>query len=442
MMRRALALRHPADREIAALAVPALGALIADPLLSLIDTAFVGRLGGDALGALGVASVLFAVAFFVFNFLEYGTTSLIARAVGAGDPERAGRSVMLALVTAVAAGSAVAVLLAAAAGPLVRGIGASAGVAAEATTYVRIRALAAPALLVVRAGHGIYRGYQDTRTPLAVTLVVNAINLVLDPLLIFGLGWGVAGAAWATVAAQWAGAAGFALLVLGRHRERLGVTPARPRFSELRLFLRIGRDLAIRTGSILVAFTLAGVIATRVSDTAIAAHQVVMQLWIFLSLALDALAIAAQAMVGRLLGEDRPETAAAVADRLLILGVAVGAGLAALLVAIAPVVPGLFTDDPAVRAAIGSIYPFLVVQQPLNAAVFVWDGVFIGAGDFGYLAVAMLAAAAASLAVLAAVLPMGWGLAGVWWGITVLLIGRALTMGWRRVAPAGPLRRA
>jgi MATE family multidrug resistance protein len=439
-MRRAFALRHPSDREIAALAVPALGALIADPLLSLIDTAFVGRLGGDALGALGVASVLFAVAFFVFNFLEYGTTSLIARAVGAGDPQRAGRAVTLALATAVAAGSAVAVLLVVAAGPLVRAIGASAGVAAEATTYVRIRALAAPALLVVRAGHGIYRGYQDTRTPLAVTLVVNGVNLVLDPLLIFGLGWGVAGAAWATVAAQWLGAAGFALLVLGRHRDRLGVEPTRPRFAELRVFLRIGRDLAIRTGSILATFTLAGMIAARISDTAIAAHQVVMQLWIFLSLGLDALAIAAQAMVGRLLGEGRRRMAAEVADRLLVLGVAVGAGLAVLLGAAGPLVPRLFTDDPAVREAIASVYVLLVVQQPLNAAVFVWDGVFIGAGDFGYLAGAMLVAAAVAIVALAAVLPMGWGLAGVWWGIIALLVARALTMGWRRVAPAGPLR--
>jgi MATE family multidrug resistance protein len=439
-MRRGLALRHPSDREIAALAVPALGALIADPLLSLIDTAFVGRLGGDALGALGVASLLFAVSFFVFNFLEYGTTSLIARAVGAGDPQRAGRAVVLALVVAVVAGSAVALLLVTAAGPLVRAIGASAGVAAEATTYVRIRGLAAPALLVVRAGHGIYRGYQDTRTPLAVTLVVNGVNLVLDPLLIFGLGWGVAGAAWATVAAQWLGAAGFVMLVLGRHRKRLGVVLSRPGVGELGVFLRIGRDLAIRTGSILTAFTLAGIIATRVSDTAIAAHQVVMQLWIFLSLGLDALAIAAQALVGRLLGEGRPGEATGVADRLLVLGVVVGTGLAALLAAAAPVVPRLFTDDPAVRAAIAAVYPFLVVQQPLNAAVFVWDGVFIGAGDFGYLAVAMLASAAAAIGVLAAVLPMGWGLAGVWWGITVLLVARALTMGWRRVAPASPLR--
>jgi MATE family multidrug resistance protein len=165
-----------------------------------------------------------------------------------------------------------------------------------------------------------------------------------------------------------------------------------------------------------------------------------MQLWIFLSLGLDALAIAAQALVGRMLGEGRSGEATGVADRLLVLGVVVGTGLAALLAAAAPVVPRLFTDDPAVRAAIAAIYPFLVVQQPLNAAVFVWDGVFIGAGDFGYLAVAMLASAAAAIGVLAAVLPMGWGLAGVWWGITVLLVARALTMGWRRVAPASPLR--
>ena len=194
--------------------------------------------------------------------------------------------------------------------------GANGEVAAAAVEYVRVRALAAPAVLLMRVGHGAYRGYQNTRTPFLVAVGVNLVNLVLDPLLIFGAGWGVAGAAWATVIAQWGGAAAF-LALFARGRRRYGLAGARPVAGEVRSFLVVGRDLAIRTTALMVAFTLATSVATRVSNTAIAAHQVLMQVFLFTALALDAFAIAAQAVVGRLLGAGRHREATEVADRLL-----------------------------------------------------------------------------------------------------------------------------
>ena len=432
-------LRSSHDREIVALALPALGALIADPLLSLVDTAFVGRIGTDALGGLGVATALFTVSFFLFNFLEYGTTTVVARAVGAGQTATAGRAVVTALTFAACGGGVVVFVLRGFGEDIIGAFGANGEVAAAAVEYVRVRALAAPAVLLMRVGHGAYRGYQNTRTPFLVAVGVNLVNLVLDPLLIFGAGWGVAGAAWATVIAQWGGAAAF-LVLFARGRRRYGLAGARPVAGEVRSFLVVGRDLAIRTTALMVAFTLATSVATRVSDTAIAAHQVLMQVFLFTALALDAFAIAAQAVVGRLLGAGRHREATEVADRLLVLGVGAGVVAGVVLLMLAPFLPGWFGADPPVRRAVEGILWVVALLQPLGAVVWVLDGVFIGAGDFRYLAGAMVAASALAAGVMLAVLPLGWGLSGVWWGIATLLVVRAITLAWRRVSPRGPFR--
>jgi len=430
--------RH--DRAIAALAIPALGSLIADPLLSLVDTAFIGRVGTDELGALGVASAVFALGFFVFNFLEYGTTTEVAGAIGRDDVRAAGRATVTSLVLAAACGVGVSALLVLCRDPIAGGLGAVGGVRAGAVTYIGIRALAAPAVLVVRAAHGAYRGYQDTRTPFVVALGLNVVNLVLDPILIFGLGWGISGAAWATVTAQWIGAMWF-LVLLWRGRVGYGLHGARPVAGEVWAFLRVGRDLAIRTGALLATFTLATAVAARVSDVAIAAHQVLSQVFLFLALAMDALAIAAQALVAKVLGSGDRDTARELSDRLAILGTVLGVVLLGALAALAPFLPGWFTSDPAARAAIDAAYPILVLMQPVAAIVFVWDGVFIGAGDFSFLAWAMVAASAVAIALLLLVLPLGWGLQGVWWALGGLLVARGLTLGWRRADRRGPFAR-
>ncbi len=434
----AFARRGRHDREIAALAVPALGSLVADPVLSLVDTAFVSRLGTEALGALGVSTAVFAVAFWVFNFLEYGTTAAVAQAVGAGDTERARRGAATAVASALAFGVVAVVIIESLAGPILRAMGASEAVRGEAFAYLRIRALAAPAVLLVRAGHGAFRGYQDTRTPFFVTVGLNIVNLVLDPLLIFGAGWGVAGAAWATVTAQWAGAVAF-LVLLGRTNGP-SLRGARPAAHEVRAFLVVGRDLIIRTGSLLAVMTAATAVAARVSDAAIGAHQVLYQVWTFLALAVDALAVAGQALIGRLLGAGDREAAGRVADRLLAFGVVVGAMLGIGVAAVAGALPVWFGDDPDVGESISSAVWLLAATQPIGAVVFVWDGVFMGAGDFRYLAGAMVVSAVVGAALLGLVLPFGWGLPGVWWAILALLAARLVTLAWRRVAPGGPFR--
>ncbi len=418
------------DREIVRLALPALGALAADPLVSLVDTAFVGRLGADELGALGVASAVFVVAFFVFNFLAYGTTPLVAQAVGRDDRRDAGRTVAAALLTAAVLGVVVLAVLEAAAEPILDVMGAEGAVAAGALTYLRIRALAAPAVLVVLAGHGAFRGYQDTRTPLVVTLGLSALNLVLDPLLIFGVGWGIAGAAWATVIAQWAGAAAFGWLLLKARRADLGIELRLPGLVRVRRFLTVGRDLVVRTAALVATITLATAVATRVGTPAVAAHQVAFQVWAFLGFVLDSLAIAGQALTGRHLGAGAPATARTTARRLVGWGLGGGVALAVLMAALGGMLPGWFSDDAAVVERVEGVYLFVVLMQPLNAFVFVLDGVLMGAAAFRYLAGSTVAAALAASAVLLAVVPQGWGLAGVWWGITTMIVVRAAAQAW------------
>ncbi len=432
------------DREIVEIALPALGALAADPIVSLVDTAFVGRLGVEPLASLGVAVAVFGIAFALANFLPYGATPLIAAAAGAGERDRAGRLGRGAFVLGIGFGLAAAAVLEVGASPLARLMGAAPDIVGGTTSYVRIRALSLPAVLVVLAAHGIFRGHQDTRTPFAVSIGISLVNLVLDPILIFGFDLGLAGAAWATAAAQWGGAAAFILLIAGRDRTRLALDAGvgvsfRPLYDA-------GVALIVRTAALVGSFSAATAVAARVGTVAVAAHQVAFQVWFFLALVVDALAIAGQARVGVHIGSGDLERARSVADRLLGMGLLLGAGIAVMLAATAGMLPGWFTGDREVIASIGTIYPFVVLTQPLNAIVFVWDGVGIGAGAFRYLAASMVVAATVCVAGLAFVLPLDLGLVGVWWSVVGLMVVRWLALAWwyatgplgRRRGPGSP----
>jgi len=336
--------------------------------------------------------------------------------------------VIRALTLAVGAGVVALIALQALARPILLLMGASDELMAPALSYLRIRALAGPAVLLITASHGAFRGYQDTRTPMIVTLGFNVVNGGLDPLFIFVFNWGLAGAAAATAIGQWIGALTFLFLLLKARREELGIEVRWPDPRTLMPFLKVGRDLFLRTASLVGTMTLATAMAARVGVTAVAAHQVAAQLWMFLAVLVDALAVAAQALVSKHLGADGPETARRVSNRLLQWGLAVGVVLGVAFWALEPLLPEFFTDDPDTIGALRGVYLFVVVLQPLNGLVFVWDGIFMGAEAFSYLAKAMIGTALAAAVVLFLVNPMGWGLTGVWWGITILMAGRLLTL--------------
>lgn len=419
---------RPLDREIFRLAVPALGTLAADPLVSLIDTAFVGRLGTVPLGALGVSVAVFSIAFFLFNFLAFGTTPLIAGAVAQGNVEHAGRITTAALGLGLGIGLGLTTVLALGADPLLRLMGAEAELLTEATVYLRIRVLGMPAVLLATVAHGVFRGYQDTKTPMWVAGGIAILNLILDPILIFGLGWGLAGAAWATMIAQWIGALAFIALFISR-RGDFSLRMRWPGADALRPLVGAGRALVVRSAALLGALSLATAVATRQGDEVIAAHQVVVQLWIFLALVVDALAIAGQALIGLHL-EGHPVKATVYSRRLLGWGVVAGIVLMAIMGLGWSVLPGLFSSDPEVVAQVGAVYGFVVLMQPLNAVVFVWDGIAIGASRFGFLAGSTVAAAVAMAAVLAVVQMRSWGLPGVWWAMVTMMLVRFLTLSW------------
>ncbi|MDH3731123.1 MAG: MATE family efflux transporter [Acidimicrobiia bacterium] len=420
------------DREITRLALPALGSLAVEPLVSLVDTAFVGRLGSDELAGLGISGAVFLWSFIIFIFLAYATTTIVAGAVGAGDLEKARRTAASSFAFAIVVGLAAATLLQVIAVPLVAVFGAGGEAADAALTYVRIRALAAPAVLVILAGNGVFRGHQNTKTPLLIALAFNLVNFVLDPVLIFGFDMGIAGAAWASVVAQVFGAVAFGVVARRRHLVRFDRQAMSMR--ETRELLGAGAGVSIRTVGLLAVFSGATAVAARISDEAVAAHRVVDQLFLFLALSVDALAVAAQAMIGKRLGVGDIAGAKAVGRRLFAFGALAGVAIAVLLLALRTVIPVVFTDEREVLEQIGTIYWFLLALQPLNAVIFVGDGVLLGWSAFKFMAVATVAAAVAAGVVLALVLPLELGLVGVYAGLTTLMVGRAVALGvwWRR----------
>ncbi|MFD7917926.1 MATE family efflux transporter [Streptomyces sp. NPDC059740] len=424
--RRALR-RH--DREIVALALPALGSLIAEPLFVMVDSAMVGHLGTSPLAGLSVASSLLTTAVSVFVFLAYATTAAVSRRVGAADLPAAIRQGMDGIWLAVLLGVLViaAVLPTA---PLIVGLlGASPTATPFAVTYLRISALGIPAMLVVLAATGVLRGLQNTRTPLYVAIGGFSANAVLNLCLVYGAGLGIAGSAWGTVIAQCAMAAVY-LSVVVRGARRHGAS-LRPDVSGIRACARAGVPLLVRTLSLRAVLVIATSVAARLGDVDVAAHQVVLTLWSLLAFALDAIAIAGQAIIGRYLGAGDPEGARAACRRMVQWGLLAGVVLGLLVVLARPLFIPVFTSDPAVRNALFLALLVVAVVQPVAGVVFILDGVLMGAGDGRYLAWAMIVTLAVFAPVALAVPSLGGGLTALWGAMGLMMVTRMVTL-WLR----------
>jgi putative MATE family efflux protein len=421
--------RSEHDREILRLAIPAFGALAAEPLYVLADTAIVGRLGTDPLGGLAVASTVLIAAFGVFNFLAYGTTAAVARRVGAGDERSAAEHGVAGLWLALGLGVALTVVGLVLSSTIVEAMGASADVAPHARTYLRISLIGAPFMLLALAGTGYLRGLQDTRTPLVIAIGANTLNLVLEIVLVYGIDLGIAGSAWGTVTAQIVAALAY-LAIVARNVRGAGAS-IRPDLSRLRATAVVGGYLTIRTATLLLAFTVATAVAARLGDVEVAAHQVAFQLWYFLALCLDAIAIAGQAIVGRYLGASNREGTRATTRRMLELGIMIGAVLGLVLFVATPLLARLFTGDSDVQHELRVLLPLIAVMQPINAVVFVLDGILIGAGDVRYLAVAMVFATAIFLPLAVLVLAADAGLVALWSALYAFMLARLFGMGVR-----------
>src|SRR4051794_27665960 len=381
-----VALRSPHDREIVRLALPALGALAAEPLYIPVDTAIVGHLGRPQIAALGLAGVVLSGAFTIFNFLTYGTTAVVARASGAGQHERAARLAAQSLWVSLAIGLGLVVVMEVAAAPLLDLLGAHGRSGDFALTYFRIAALGLPAALVALAGQGYLRGVSNLRRPLEIVVIANVANLVLELVFVYVFHWGIAGSAAGTAVAQAGMGIAFVVELLRPHAES-----KRPRLDEMRPMVRVGRQIFVRTAALYASFLVAASVLARMGDAPLGAHQIAFQLFTFLALVLDSVAIAGQVIVGRRLGAGDADGAHAAASRMIGWSVVVGAVFGVVLLALGDWIPRAFTSDEAVLHAASQIWPLFALMQPLAGAVFALDGILIGASDTSYLMWSMLA---------------------------------------------------
>jgi putative MATE family efflux protein len=418
--------RHPADRAIARLAVPALAALVAEPLFLLADAAIVGHLGTTPLAGLGIAATVLTTVVNVAVFLAYGTTGAVARLLGAGDVRRALAQGVDGCWLALGLGA-----LAAAVGlPLVPTVvgwfDPTAAVAEQATTYLRISLLGLPAMLLVLAATGVLRGLQDTRTPLLVVVAGSVANAVLNVALVYGAGLGIAGSALGTVLAQ-AGMAAVFAAVVARGASRHGA-PLRPDLPGVRRAFGAGVPLIVRTVALRVVLVVATAVATGLGTAELAAYQLAFTIWTLLAFVLDAIAIAAQALVGKALGAGDVAGARAATARMVAWGVAFGTVVGLVLLAVRTSLPALFTPDVRVQDLLAAALVVVALQQPLTGWAFVLDGVLIGAGDGRFLAVASALAALAFLPLAAAVATWDLGLVALWCAVGAWVAGRVVLL--------------
>jgi putative MATE family efflux protein len=412
-------LRSPYDREILGLALPALGALAAGPLYTLVDTAIVGHLGVRQLAGLALAGTLLTAVVQVADFLSYGATAQVARLHGAGATEDVGEVVAQAIWLSLAVGVLSLLVVLIAGSPLLTLLGRGAGVHAQAERYLLIVACGLPAQLLALAAEGCLRGLGDLRSPLRILVAANAANVVLEVALVYGAGLGLTGSALGTLVAQLGMGVAFA-------RRLLAVPGARrrPLLARMRPLLRTGGHITVRTVSLLGAFTLASAEAAGLGAADLAAHQIAFELFLFIALVLDAIAIAGQILVARLLGGDDAEGAWAAALRMVGWALAGGLLFGLVLLALADVGPRLFTDSARVLGLSHPVWRLLALMQPLAAVVFALDGILIGAGDTRYLAAAM----ALAFAVFAPLALQAGSLSALWWALNALIFARLLTL--------------
>jgi len=425
-------------REILRLAVPAFLALVAEPLFLLADSAIVGHLGTVPLAGLGVASSVLLTAAGVFVFLAYGTTSVVARQLGAGSTRGAIGAGVDGLWLSVLLGTVTAGVVAWTAPGLCAAFGASAAVQEQATTYLRISAAGIPGMLVVLAVTGVLRGLQDTRTPLIASVTGFGANIALNVLFVYGLHWGIAGSAWGTVIAQTGMAAGLIAAVI---RKALAAqAPLRLHATRVLRAARGGVPLLVRTLALRAVLLVTTGVAAGYGDATLAGHQIALTVWSFLAFSLDALAIAAQAITGRALGAGDPASARNAASTMARWGIGGGILTGVVVLALSRVISSGFTNDARVVGAATGAFVVIALVQWLAGYVFVIDGVLMGAGDNVWLAVAMVVAVLVWVPVVLFAarggqpLPGGSGheLAGLWvWFGAGFMALRGVGLWWR-----------
>lgn len=433
-------------QQILALAIPALGALVAEPLFTLIDSAMVGHLGTAPLAGLSLASQVLQTFVVLFVFLAYSTTSLTARALGAGDKVRALQTGVDASWLALVLGIAGALALVLVAPNIVEFMTSDTAVAAQALAYLRASAPGIVGMLIGFSTVGTLRGLQDTRTPLVVTTLGAAINVGLNAVLMYGVKMGVAGSGLGTSITQLLMALVY-LAILGSAARKVGVGLA-PSGSGILSAAKDGAPLIIRGLALRIAGLATIWPATRLGPEPLASYQVVLAVWTLCSFILDALAIAAQSLVGLALGRGRSEEVRSLLGVLTRWGAGAGVILGLVIAAASPWLPLLFSADSAVRRIATFSLLAACFGLPFGGVVFLLDGVLLGAGDNVYFAIAgplqlLLLVPALAVVDYARIqgASAGMVIAGVWLAYGIVYMGARLVTNayraWR--SPTSPL---
>ncbi|CAM9105197.1 unnamed protein product, partial [Hapterophycus canaliculatus] len=456
---------HVFDKEIFALALPTLGAVLIDPCLSLVDTGYVGRLGALSLAAIGPCAAAFNFVFVTASCaLLVSTSVLVSEQRAMGDRAAIGRTLTLASGLAVSTGAIMAVLFYVNSAGLLSLMGAPKEVMGLAVPYLRWRASAFPANLFLLVACGAFRGMGEPQAGLNNAMVVGAVNLVLDPVLMFMCGLGVTGAAMATAAAQWVGALVYARYMWSR-REMFGLAEgvSIPGWSEVKQFLGAGGAMVFRQLCNVGAWTVMASAATRMGILEVAAHQLMLSLWLVIAFVQESLGSSGQVLVAQYLGLARDsrkaagltgkapwvgdalksrDTARSIAKRVLTLSVGLGFGLAGCSRAVFPALLAVVCQSAEVAALVSRVFPPILYAFPMCCVVWTWDSLFYGASDFVYNAKTV--AVASLCGVIGSVLSLrrGWGILGLWVSMTYVLFGvRMAAHMWRfnsRTGPFGP----
>lgn len=466
------------NQEITTIALPAALALAADPIASLIDTAFLGHIGPVELAAVGVAIAVFNQVSKIAIFpLVSITTSFVAEEDASGslsnkleeieiiqrdfsaenehdelvpmlgtsngiwkikNRERRRRhipSASLALLIGAFLGLAQALFLIFAAKPILdyMGINSDSPMLHPARQYLTVRSLGAPAVLLSLAMQGVFRGFKDTKTPLYATVVGDLVNVILDSVFIYVLRKGVTGAAIAHVVSQYL----ISLILLWRLMGEVDLLPPSITHLQFGRFLKNGFLLLLRVIAATFCVTLSASLAARLGTTSMAAFQICLQVWLAMSLLADGLAVAGQAILASAFARKDFVKATSTAARVLQLGLALGLVLSVIVAMILHFALKLFTEDVNVIQVISLGIPFVIGSQPINSLAFVFDGVNYGASDFHYSAYSMILVSSVSILCLK-LLASSYGFVGIWLALSIFMTLRALAGFWRIGTGTGP----
>ena len=403
-----------------------MGALVAEPLYLLADTAVVGRLGTLPLGGLAVASAALLLIYGLCFFLAYGTTATVARFTGAGEPLKAANQAIQSLWLAFFLGVLIAFIGYFAADPLLKLLGASGELLNQARIYLRISMFGAPAMLIMLAGVGYLRGIKDTIRPLWVAIGTALLNLGIELVLIYGFDKGIGASAASTVISQWVGALIYLIWIwqaISKHKVSLT-----PKFLVLIKLLRSSSELLIRNLSLTTSFIVATSMAARLGNVDVAAHEVGFQAWFFLAMSMDAIAIAAQAIIGNLLGAGKAQEARRMGQRAIIWSTGIGVFTGSFLAIIHTPFAKIFSEDTAVIELASFLLLHVAAMAPLSGVAFALDGILIGAGDQRFLAKSMTLSAIISIPLMFVTVAVGLGLGWIWGAIWILMTVRSITL--------------